>query len=115
MFAVNFLSYREAARRKGGNAYEVQMSLGHGTLEMVKPYLSLADADLENAHGAYITGGEMAMEIRASELCRFWLVRRLPVKEERPRPGQPGEGALSVFGIRPGREPGVTQRDPGRR
>jgi len=50
MFAVNFLSYREAARRKGGNAYEVQMSLGHGTLEMVKPYLSLADADLENAH-----------------------------------------------------------------
>ena len=42
-FAVNFL-------RNGGNAYELQMSLGHSTLEMVKTYLSLADADLENAH-----------------------------------------------------------------
>ena len=42
-FAVNFL-------RNGGNAYELQMSLGHSTLEMVKTYLSLAEADLENAH-----------------------------------------------------------------
>lgn len=42
-FAVNFL-------RNGGNAYELQMSLGHSTLEMVKTYLSLSEADLENAH-----------------------------------------------------------------
>ncbi len=42
-FAVNFL-------RNGGNAFELQMALGHTTLEMVQTYLSLAQADLENAH-----------------------------------------------------------------
>lgn len=42
-FAVNFL-------RNGGNVYELQMALGHTTLEMVKHYLSLAETDLETAH-----------------------------------------------------------------
>ena len=53
MFAVNSLSHRAASRRKSGNAYEVQMSLGHGTLEMVKPYLSLADADLKSTQSVH--------------------------------------------------------------
>ena len=42
-FAVMFL-------RNGGNAYELQMALGHSTLEMVQTYLHLAQTDLEQAH-----------------------------------------------------------------
>lgn len=42
-FAVWFL-------RNGGNVYELQMALGHSSLEMVKRYLSLAETDLERAH-----------------------------------------------------------------
>lgn len=42
-FAIHFL-------RNGGNAYELQMALGHTTLEMVKTYLTLAQTDLEAAH-----------------------------------------------------------------
>jgi site-specific recombinase XerD len=42
-FAINFL-------RNGGNIYELQMALGHSTLEMVKTYLNLAQTDLETAH-----------------------------------------------------------------
>ncbi len=36
--------------RNGGNMYALQMSLGHTTLNMVKKYLNLAQADLEAAH-----------------------------------------------------------------
>lgn len=42
-FAVNFL-------RNGGNAFEIQMALGHTTLQMVQTYLALAQADLDAAH-----------------------------------------------------------------
>ena len=42
-FAVKFL-------RNGGNAFELQMALGHTTLEMVQTYLSLAQTDLDAAH-----------------------------------------------------------------
>lgn len=42
-FAVNFL-------RNGGNAFELQMALGHTTLETVQTYLSLAQTDLDAAH-----------------------------------------------------------------
>jgi len=42
-FAVNFL-------RNGGNAFELQMALGHTTLQMVQTYLALAQADLDAAH-----------------------------------------------------------------
>jgi integrase len=57
-FAFNFLPHRGASHRIGGNAYELQtacpavsgMALGHSTLEMVKTYLALADADLDAAH-----------------------------------------------------------------
>ncbi len=42
-FAVNFL-------RNGGNAFELQMALGHTTLQMVQTYLMLAQADLDAAH-----------------------------------------------------------------
>lgn len=42
-FAVNFL-------RNGGNAYELQMALGHATLEMTRTYLELAQTDLAAAH-----------------------------------------------------------------
>jgi len=40
---VNFL-------RNGGNAFELQMALGHTTLQMVQTYLALAQADLDAAH-----------------------------------------------------------------
>ena len=49
-FAVNFLSHREASHRNGGNAFELQMALGHTTLQMVQTYLVLAQADLDAAH-----------------------------------------------------------------
>jgi len=49
-FAVNFLSHREASHRNGGNAFELQMALGHTTLEMVQTYLSLAQTDLDVAY-----------------------------------------------------------------
>jgi integrase/recombinase XerD len=42
-FAVNFL-------RNGGNAFELQMALGHTTLQMVQTYLALAQANLDAAH-----------------------------------------------------------------
>lgn len=42
-FAVEFL-------RNGGNAYALQMALGHSTLEMVRNYLALVQADLDDAH-----------------------------------------------------------------
>ena len=42
-FAVNFL-------RNGGNLYALQDILGHSTLEMVRRYVELAEADIENAH-----------------------------------------------------------------
>ena len=42
-FAINFL-------RNGGNVYELQMALGHSSLDMVKRYLSLAQTDLDRAH-----------------------------------------------------------------
>lgn len=42
-FAIQFL-------RNGGNAYELQMMLGHATLDMVRRYLQLAQTDIEAAH-----------------------------------------------------------------
>ncbi len=42
-FSINFL-------RNGGNSYALQMMLGHSTMEMVKRYLALAQADVEAAH-----------------------------------------------------------------
>lgn len=42
-FAINFL-------RNGGNVYELQMALGHASLEMVRVYLALAETDLQRAH-----------------------------------------------------------------
>lgn len=42
-FAINFL-------RNGGDAYSLQMMLGHSTMEMVKNYLALAQADLDASH-----------------------------------------------------------------
>ena len=42
-FAINYL-------RNGGDAYSLQMMLGHSTMEMVKTYLSLAQADLDANH-----------------------------------------------------------------
>lgn len=42
-FAINYL-------RNGGNAFSLQMMLGHTTLDMVHNYLALAQADLEASH-----------------------------------------------------------------
>lgn len=42
-FAINYL-------RNGGDSFSLQMMLGHTTMEMVKKYLSLAQADLETTH-----------------------------------------------------------------
>jgi len=50
-FAVNFLSHREASHRNGGNAFELQMALGHTTLQMVQTYLALAQTDPSTSSG----------------------------------------------------------------
>jgi integrase/recombinase XerD len=42
-FAINFL-------RNGGDPYALQMALGHSTMEMVKHYLEISNADLERNH-----------------------------------------------------------------
>jgi site-specific recombinase XerD len=42
-FAINFL-------RNGGNIYALQAILGHASLEMVKRYLVIANADIEAVH-----------------------------------------------------------------
>lgn len=42
-FAITFL-------RNGGNAYSLQALLGHSSLEMVRTYLSIVQADTENEH-----------------------------------------------------------------
>jgi site-specific recombinase XerD len=42
-FAINFL-------RNGGNAYVLQMALGHASMDMVRKYLALAQTDIAAAH-----------------------------------------------------------------
>jgi integrase/recombinase XerD len=42
-FAINFL-------RNGGDPYALQMALGHSTMEMVRHYLEISNADLERNH-----------------------------------------------------------------
>lgn len=42
-FAISFL-------RNGGDAYSLQMSLGHTEMEMVRTYLAIVQADVEGAH-----------------------------------------------------------------
>jgi integrase/recombinase XerD len=42
-FAINFL-------RNGGNIYTLQAMLGHTTLDMVRKYLTIAQADVQAAH-----------------------------------------------------------------
>jgi len=42
-FAINFL-------RNGGDSWSLQMMLGHSTMEIVKQYLTLAQADLDKSH-----------------------------------------------------------------
>jgi site-specific recombinase XerD len=42
-FAISFL-------RNGGNAYTLQIILGHSSMEMVKNYLNIAQADIQSVH-----------------------------------------------------------------